>query len=822
MVFTNIPNEDLGNKVSTPMKWKLLHTKLDLVPDFSSSTMEGTAEITLVPYAYPQMNLELDAQGMVIKEINIGKDAGTEAWSYNKKKLNFTFNKAYDIYDTLLLKISYTARPEILLDSGIISKDDQKGLYFINPSGKDPTQARQVWSQGETNCNSVWFPTIDEPNQKMTQDIMITVDSNLVTLSNGHLEYSTANSDGTRTDAWVQDKPHAPYLCMMAAGDWSIVKDSWRDSIPVDYYLEKKYVPYAKLIFGNTPEMLEFYSKLLGYDYPWDKYSQVVARDFVSGAMENTSATVHFDKLMHDNRSHLDATYEEYISHELFHNWFGDLVTCESWSNLSLNESFATLGEYLWVEHKDGQDEFGLKLKHDRDRYLAESGYLKNPIIQYNYKDEEDLFDRLRYEKGGLVLQMLRTYLGDKVFFNSLKLYLHEHEFGTAEIADLRMAFEKVSGEDLNWFFNEWFLKSGKPDLLITNAYEKEKQQVKLIVYQVQSLNEAPVFRIPVWVNVTYDGGNTRKMIWLNHQIDTFLFACPAEFRNLNFDEQKTLVCTKMEFKSNEEWYYQFYHASNFLEKWEALSSLTSLKSLGQDTLLKITLDALNDPFWNIRQEAISMMQLHSHDTVIQVLFRKLESLAMHDKNSSVRQSAVQALSNVSSDFKFFYKILNTDSSYSVISSAFTAYKKLKTSDTASLIPVADILSKNTGCPELLLKASSIYSEEQDETKFPFFHKLPYLLDKGDIYSYYSDYKTLVMPGGWKSINNEWNFIRDTLSLFASKITNRITYIAMLDDYKKLLEVERKNPALHATDVNEIDALLYELNKLKSDLLLLH
>jgi len=217
----------------------------------------------------------------------------------------------------------------------------------------------QLWTQGETEGSSVWFPTIDTPSERMSQEIFITTRKDFQTLSNGQLVYSNFNDDDTRTDYWKQDLEHPPYLTMMAVGDFKIGRDEWQDSkgriVPVDYYVEPDYANYVFQIFGDTPEMMTFYSELLNYDYPWDKYAQIIVRDYVSGAMENTTATIYGEYVNQTSRELIDDNNETTIAHELFHHWFGDLVTCESWSHLPLNESFATYGEYLWLEHKYGK-----------------------------------------------------------------------------------------------------------------------------------------------------------------------------------------------------------------------------------------------------------------------------------------------------------------------------------------------------------------------------------------------------------------------------------------------------------------------------------
>ena len=374
------------------------------------------------------------------------------SYEYDSVQITISLLKEYSRIDTIDVQIEYTAKPNELKSGGSAAISDDKGLYFINPLGRDKVKPKQLWTQGETEASSCWFPTIDAPNEKTTQEIKITIDDYFTTLSNGLLISSTKNPDGTRTDYWKQDKPHAPYLFMMAVGKFAVVQDTWK-GIPVNYLVEPKDSANARGVFGNTPEMLSFYSEKLGYSYPWDKYNQVVVSDYIAGAMENTGAVIHGKWVFTTPEEQIDYNHEDVIAHELFHHWFGDLVTCESWANLPLNESFATYGEYLWIEHKYGKMKADRHLRMDMVYYLDDTPRVD--LIRYHYDNREDMFDRHSYQKGGRVLHMLRDYVGDEAFFESIKVYLHNRAFKTAEIHHLRMAFEEVTGEDLNWFFNQ-------------------------------------------------------------------------------------------------------------------------------------------------------------------------------------------------------------------------------------------------------------------------------------------------------------------------------------------------------------------------------
>ncbi len=400
-----------------PRSTTLLHTKLDARFDYDNSQLIGKAWITLKPHFYPTDTLSLDAKGMDIKNISIVKGT-TKAplkYEYDGLVLNIKLDKKYTRNDNYTVYIDYIAKPNEFKAVGSAAITDAKGLYFINPKGEEKNKPTQIWTQGETEATSVWVPTIDKPNQKTTQEIAMTVPAKYVTLSNGKLISQKKNTDGTRTDTWKMDLPHAPYLFFMGVGDYAVVKDSYKGK-EVSYYVEKEYAPVARKIFGNTPEMMAFFSKVLGVEYPWNKYAQIVGRDYVSGAMENTTATLHQESAQQDARELVDDNvWEGTIAHELFHQWFGDYVTSESWSNLTLNESFANYSQVLWKEYKYGKDAGDEENFSDMNGYIQSQSENKN-LVRYYYNDKEAMFDAVSYNKGGRILHMLRNYVGDSAF----------------------------------------------------------------------------------------------------------------------------------------------------------------------------------------------------------------------------------------------------------------------------------------------------------------------------------------------------------------------------------------------------------------------
>ncbi|MEN9964344.1 MAG: hypothetical protein RL582_1439 [Bacteroidota bacterium] len=436
---------------------EVIHTKLDVKFDFENAWMIGKEWLTLRPFFYATDSVTLDAKGMDIKAVSLmnGTAKTKLTFNYDGFVLRIKLGKSFNRNEKYTLYFEYISKPNELKSEGSAAITDAKGLYFINPKGKDKNKPVQIWTQGETESNSAWMITIDKPNQKSTQELSMTVPDKMVTLSNGLLISQKKNTDGTRTDNWKMDLPHAPYLFFMGAGEFSVIKDSYKGK-EVSYYVEKKYQPYARGIFGNTPEMMEFFSKKLGVEYPWAKYAQIVGRDYVSGAMENTTATLHQESAYQNARELTDGNaWEETIAHELFHHWFGDLVTAESWSNLTVNESFANYSEYLWDEYKYGRDFADAHHFEDMQGYLF-SGSDKKDLVRFHYSNKEDMFDAVSYNKGGRILHMLRNIVGDEAFFKSLTVYLNTNKYKTGEAAQLRLAFEEVTGRDLNWFWNQW------------------------------------------------------------------------------------------------------------------------------------------------------------------------------------------------------------------------------------------------------------------------------------------------------------------------------------------------------------------------------
>lgn len=645
----------------------LQHTFLDIRFDYQKSYAYGKTRITLKPHFYESDSLCLDAKGMDIHKVALAKGSGffPLTYTYDSSILCIRLDRKYKRTETYQVYIEYTAKPNEYKGKGSAAITDAKGLYFINPLGTEKNKATQIWTQGETEGTSVWLPTIDKPNQKSTQEFHMTVPDRFVSLSNGQLTAQKKNTDGTRTDIWKMELPNSPYLFFMGVGDYAVIKDQYKGK-EVSYYVEKEYAPVARRIFGHTPEMMAFFSRITGIEYPWVKYAQITGQDYVSGAMENTTTTLHGSSAQQDARELVDGNaWESVIAHELFHHWFGDYVTSESWSNLTLNESFANYSEFLWYEYKYGKDAAAEHNYEDMQGYLN-SGSEKKDLVRFFYADKEDMFDAVSYNKGGRILHMLRNHIGDSAFFASLHLYLKSNAFRAAEAHQLRLAFEEVTGKDLNWFFNQWYFGSGHPQLAVYYSYDETGKKMEVNIRQTQEGDK--VFRLPISVDI-YEGKEKKRYeVWANRRSDTFYFPCSRLPDLVNVDADKVLLADKKDHKTLGQLMHQYSFAGNYLDRREAIemAALQQEDTIATELLKK----SLHDPYKGLRKLTLNSidMERERNRTEFESL---IAAMAQNEKDPTTRAIALGLLATYQKEAyaPLFRKSLD-DSSYSVAGAA--------------------------------------------------------------------------------------------------------------------------------------------------------
>jgi len=748
----------------------IIHTKLEVTFDWKACRMFGKATILIKPYFYPTNKLYLNARGMdilkleVLEQTSISENSKNQInsngalvaiksanYEYNNDSLKINLGKTFNSKDNYVVVIEYVAKPNELKTKGSAAISDDKGLYFINPTGENPYKMPQIWTQGETQSNSVWFPTIDSPNEKMTQEILMTVDDKYITLSNGSLIESTKNKMGQRTDHWKLDLPHSPYLAMMAVGEFKkVIDDTWNGK-EISYYVEKEYESQAKSIFGDTKEMIEFYSNKLGVPYPWSKYSQIVARDYVSGAMENTSATLHGDFMVYQTDREMidDKKGNSVIAHELFHQWFGDLVTAESWSNLALNESFATYGEYLWDEYKFGRDAADFHSWQSRQGYLFSKKEVN--LIRFYYNDKEDMFDAISYNKGGQILHMLRKVVGDSAFFASLKNYLETNKHKSAEIHHLRLAFEETCGQDLNWFFNQWFLNSGRPKLNVFKTFNEKLGEVKLEIEQIQDISKMPIYKLPLEIDIYTDDNVIRHHVIIEEQKQQFIFKTKSLPLLINIDAERQLLADINYEKSQTENIYQFNHAPLFIDRLEALNNLEL--NMASDSVYEIFKTAAQkDKFYAIRDYAITKLEKCNESKNEEVKKILLEIFKLDDKTNT-RAEALKIFNKKFFKSGEFYSVNEkalTEKSYAICSVAIEALSKANPEIAMEKVKAFE----NENGKSLLYSIAELYSDYGSDEQFTFFHQALKYFDGFELLSFCTSYMKTI-----KRFNNPINVI---------------------------------------------------------------
>ena len=687
----------------------LIHTKLKVDFNFEEKQLNGEAWITAKPHFYASGTFVLDAKAMLFREVSLnGKKV---EYDYDGAEITIKLPKKYTKEEPFTVYLKYIARPEKVKEKGSAAITAAKGLYFINADGSDKNKPTQIWTQGETEGSSCWFPTIDAPNQKSTQEIYITVPKKYVTLSNGAL-ISQTYQETTRTDYWKMDQKHAPYLFFLGVGAFEIIKDVYKD-IEVSYYVEKEYAKYAKGIFGNTPEMLQFFSEKLGVEYPWNKYSQIVVRDYVSGAMENTTAVVHGEQALQMPGQLIDENKQENtIAHELFHHWFGDLVTSESWSNLTLNESFANYSEYLWQEYKYGTEAAEMHRYESIKPYLEGEEATKD-LVRFNYLEKEDMFDLVSYNKGGAILHMLRKYVGDEAFFTSLNTYLNRYQFKAAEAHQLRLVFEEVTGKDLNWFFNQWYFGANHPKLAISYDYNMLRKTVTINVLQLQ----AEKFKFPLSIAIFEAGKRRVEKVFIENNDASFTFNFQEQPTLIQINEDGVLLCEINENKVLSDYVFQLKNAKNYTHRREALVAVA--KKQEDKVAFTAVVGALDDSSHKIRilaLEKVDLINKFSKKDAIQ----KIIQIANGDKKTLVQAAAIETLGKLIDPelIQIFNKGLSS-ASYAVLGKSLIALYYV---DTAAAI------KKSKALPDEVRKIlatplTKIFIESNDQTELPFIAK---------------------------------------------------------------------------------------------------
>ena len=636
----------------------LEHLRLDIAVDDEAKTVSGTATHRLAPINDGLKEVVLDQDNLRIRGV---KDESGKALEFEAhgEELTIHLPRARKAGEAFELRVRYEATPK-------------KGLFFVSPDKGYPKKPRIVWSQGEEMDNRSWYPSYDYPNQKFTTEIVVTVREKYKAVANGRLLSEKHDSKkGTRTFHWLQDKPHPNYLVALVVGEWDM-KEWDADGIPVQAYVPKGYGKYIDLCFSRVPAMVKFFGRVTGLKFPWAKYAQACVPDFTFGGMENTSLTILYEYCLTDEHAYPDYSSDSLLSHELAHQWFGDWLTCKSWGHLWLNESFADYFECLWWEEHYGRDEFIVHREEIREGYFeeAEKKY-KRPIVTHRFVDAEDMLDGHTYNKGCNVLHMLRTVLGDDLWWKGIRHYVATHGMQNVETTDFRVALEEATGKSLGWFFDEWAYHAGHPEYDVAWSWDEKAKQVELKVKQTQEVKgDVPLFRMPVELEFATEDRVWRETVQVDRAEQTFRIAARERPKNVLFDPDGDLL-KKLAFKKEKnELLWQLVHAKGVWARMEACEGLGRLVG-DEEAAVALGKALAKDRFWGVRRAAAVGL-----GGVGTIAARDILLAALKGQDSRVRGGIYTALGKFRKDdeaFKALVKGYMEDGTYAPMARAAKA-----------------------------------------------------------------------------------------------------------------------------------------------------
>jgi aminopeptidase N len=663
---------DTPPKYMPSRQYDLQHLRLDLSFDWDQRSVSGIATNILAPLLPGLQTLVFHGEGLDIQRVRVGGVERPFTADPGSQSFKVTLDRPYGPQDRLEVAIDYSAKP-------------RAGLYFVGPDASYPDKPRQIYSQGEPNLNRHWFPSWDYPNDRTTTEMVATVKSPFMAVSNGKLLEVKDQPGGRRTYHWKMEQPHTTYLVSIVVSEFTRVADEWR-GIPVEYYVPPAYADKARRSFGDTPKMLEYFSTVTGHPYPYAKYAQTTVADYMWGGMENITATTQTLRTLHDERAALDVSSEGLVAHELAHQWFGDLVTCESWDNAWLNEGFADYFTALWQGNAHGQEEMDWEIDSLRRNYLREDGgRYRRPIATKRYTDPLRMFDAHSYDKGALVLHMAHFLTGDEGWWKSVREYLDRFQYRTVTTADMQSAFEEASGASLGTLIDQYVYGAGHPELKVRWDYDADGGLVHLEVQQKQEITpETGLFSFPVEVALVGDRGTEVRRLQVRAEaIQDLYIQSPERPRTVVLDPKDWILMTVDFDKPVAEWVLQLEKADAMAAR---LAAIRALGTVGGDAAVEVLGRALREgSHRGIRQEAASALAEIGTSPALDAL-----RAGLSDRDSRVRTVVLEAFAEFPRHRELvpvLRRALETEESYYARAAAATSLGKFDDSRD-EIIPV--------------------------------------------------------------------------------------------------------------------------------------
>ena len=666
------------------------HIKINVSVDLKAKSVFGHVTHTLSPLRSNLSSFILHGDDMKIRRIRMGgKDL---KYTHSSNEIHIDLPNPIGWDETVDVRIDYIANP-------------REGTYFFGPDDTYPNQPWQAWTQGETEDNHHWVPLYDYPNERATFETILTVDQRFQAVSNGELLSVEKNKDGTHTWHWKENFPMVAYLISFVVGEFEKVEDSYKN-IPVNYWVYKENKHETERSFGLTTDMMKVFGDLSGIEYPYEKYDQIIVDNFMFGGMENITLTHNTDRTMYDEFAAPDVSSEGLVAHELAHQWYGDMLTTRNWENIWLNEGFATFLSRIYRHYKFGPEEGEYIRYGEMQSYFGSNKRWARPTVCNKYYNPIDLFDGHVYAKGSLILTMMEDVLGKDAFWKAVKHYTKDNQYKCVETQDLKKSVEEVTGQNLDWFFQQWLFEPGFPKYDVKWTYNQRNKSIKLNVKQVQ---DGPLFKMPIKVKID----EMDQTIWVEDK--EAIFEIPSKKRpELVIFNSGQIVPSELTFnKPISEWILQLENSTHILDKISAINVLKDKKGrrVVEIALLKA---AESDPFWGVRREAVYALAAHKSKKYAKDLMNISEG-----QDNRVRRAIWYALRNYKNNEQvssFLQEIIDTDKKYYSISDAFRSLVIVDSS--AAKKKVGDLLNRDSHNDVIRKAAISYYGTVKNDFNY--------------------------------------------------------------------------------------------------------
>jgi aminopeptidase N len=640
-----------------PRDLALTHIFLDLQVELEAKRLQGSAHLTFIAIRDGLESVFLDAREMRIERVS-REDGGSLPFFQDDRGVRIRLGAPLQRDGCGVVRVDYAV------------ENPRLGLYFTGPDEHYPNKSWQAWSQGQDEDSRYWFPSVDHPREKVTSELRVRVAKPYVAVSNGVLRERCEDKDGRLVYHWAMERRHSVYLISLAVGLYSELTDSF-DGTPLSFFVPEGREEDGWRSFEKTADCMRFFSEKTGIRYPYPRYSQVVAQDFVFGGMENTTATTLTEMTLHDQRAHLDFTSAHLVAHELAHQWFGDLVTSKTWSHSWLHEGFATYFDLLYTEHAEGRDEFLYRLLENRETYFEEhDSKYRRPIVTNVYSQPIDLFDMHLYPGSAARLHMLRMLLGEGRWWEVIRRFLERHRDSVVETVDFMRCIEEVTGDSYDWFFDQWFYRPGFPVLECSYQYVRKEKVVVLQVKQTQDTGkDVPVFRFPLVVRLVAGGDGAKDVtVEIREKEHSFYLPAEEEPRLVLVDPEDNIV-KRMRLKVDATLLRsQLREADNVLKRIEAAGELAKV---GDGETVAVLGQALRqDRFWGVAARAAKALGEIGTDGAKRAL---MDALAI--EHPKARRAVVKSLGNFKDEavFRALLPVAEHDRSYFVEAEAALA-----------------------------------------------------------------------------------------------------------------------------------------------------